>query len=396
MNHPYPRIILKAGRERSLLHGHPWIFSGALASVEGNPEAGQIVCACGSNQKPLALGFFNPATDIVFRALSADVDAEIDGAFWARRLESALAMRRRVLPSDTTACRLVNAEGDGLPGLIVDRYGEHLAVALNTAGMDWCRDDILDALVDLVHPRFIYERSEGPARRMEGLEDRVGFIFGDETAEMAEIIENGLRFRVDLVSGQKTGFFLDQRENRMLVRSLSRDAHVLNCFSYTGAFSVYAACGGAQRVISVEASAAANEAATAHLALNGFSVAEHPVVKGDVFQYLRKSESLFDLIILDPPAFAKAKRDIRTAARGYKDINLQALGRLQPGGLLLTFSCSNYIDEDLFEKIVLGAAQDAGRPLRLLKRLGPGPDHPTNLAHTEGRYLKGLLLSPMD
>ncbi len=395
MKQPYPQIILKPGRERSLIKGHPWLFSGALATVVGNPEPGQIVSACGSDRKPLALGFFNSTSDIAFRAVTTDVTAVIDGDFWRRRLRDATGLRRRVVPPETTAFRLINAEGDGMPGLIVDRYGDNLVVSIHTAGMERYREDLLDAMVDECHPHGIYERSEGPARRMEGLDERIGFIFGEGMEAMVAILENGLPFSVDLVSGQKTGFFLDQRDSRTLVRNLSRGAQVMNCFSYTGAFSVYAACGGAERVVSVEASAAANEAAANHLTLNGFSPETHPVVRADVFQYLRNTKELFDFIILDPPAFARAKRDIRTAARGYKDINLQAMKRLNAGGLLATFSCSNYIEEDLFEKIVLGAAQDAGRPMRLLKRLGPGPDHPTNLAHTEGRYLKGLLLALM-
>jgi len=392
----YPQIILKPGRERSLLKGHPWIFSGALASVTGGPEPGEVVAACGSDGRPIALGFFNAVSDIAFRAVTADVTAAIDGAFWRRRLRGAAAMRRRVIPPETSACRLINAEGDGLPGLVMDRYGENLVVSIHTAGMERYRDDLLDAVVDEFRPTVIYERSEGPSRRLEGLEERVGFIFGDDTPSVVEITENGLRFQVDIVSGQKTGFFLDQRDNRALIRELSGGAQVLNCFSYTGAFTVYAVKGGADRVVSVEASAAANEAAAAHLTLNGFPVAAHPVIRADVFSYLRKTEEAFDFIILDPPAFAKAKRDIKTAARGYKDINLQAFKRLRPGGFLATFSCSNYIDEELFEKIVLGAAQDAGRPVRLLKKLGPGPDHPSNLAHPEGRYLKGLLLALLD
>ena len=392
----YPRIFLKPGRERSLLRGHPWIFSGAIDALEGSPDPGQIVCACDSDDQPMALGFFNADADIAFRMLTPDVDAVIDDEFWTQRIRSTLVLRERVVPPETTAYRLINAEGDGMPGLIVDRYGQTLAVAVNTAGMEMHRKKIFSVLTRELAVHDIYERSDGGARRLEGLDDRIGPVTGDSLSAPVEIRENGLRFLVDVVAGQKTGFFLDQRDSRMMVRGLSKGSHVLNCFSYTGAFSVYAARGGAERVVSVEASAAANEAATAHLALNGFSPEAHPVLRADVFQYLRRTDDLFDFIILDPPAFAKAKRDIKTASRGYKDINLHALKRIRVGGLLATFSCSNYIDEDLFEKIVIGAAQDAGRPVRLLKRLGPGADHPTNLAHTEGRYLKGLLLALLD
>ncbi|MDD5167808.1 MAG: class I SAM-dependent rRNA methyltransferase, partial [Syntrophales bacterium] len=275
MGRPYPQIILKAGRERSLLRGHPWIFSGALASVQGNPEPGQIVCALSGDRKPLALGFFNPESDIAFRAVTADTDAVINIDFWRRRLLSALALRRRIIPPETTAYRIINAEGDGMPGLVADRYGEYLVVSVNTAGIERYRDEILDVMINDFRPAYIYERSEGPARRTEGLADRSGVFFGTEMPPTAEIVENGLRFQVDVVSGQKTGFFLDQRDSRMLIGSLGHGAHVLNCFSYTGAFSVYAARGGARRVVSVEASASANEAAAAHLVMNGLSPDDH-------------------------------------------------------------------------------------------------------------------------
>ena len=392
---PYPRLVLKPGRERSLLNGHPWIFSGAVEGVEGTPEQGDLVCACDSGFTPLALGFFNDASDIPFRVLTWDTTTVVDEAFWKGRLQGADHLRRQVIPPETTAYRLVNAEGDGLPGLVVDRYGDGLVVSIGTAGMDRFRDRWLEALADVCRPAWIYERSEGPARRWEGLEDRTGPVLGPAPPPSIPILEHGLRFHADVISGQKTGFFLDQRDNRLLVGTLCRNARVLNCFSYTGGFSVYAARGGAAQVVSVEASAAANEAAATHLTLNGFSPEAHPVVRSDVFQYLRRTEELYDVIILDPPAFAKTMRDVKGACRGYKDIHLQAMRRLRPDGLLVSFSCSNPVDVDLFEKIVLGAARDLGRPVRLLKQLGPGPDHPTGLAHREGRYLKGLLLGMM-
>jgi len=227
---------------------------------------------------------------------------------------------------------------------------------------------------------------------LEKLEDRTGIAYGDYPPDMVEITENYLHFRVNIIAGQKTGFFLDQRPNRKLVEWLSNQATVLNCFSYTGAFSVYCAQGGARRVISVEASEMANEIAQWNLQRNGFSSDQHPTFRADVFNYLRETNELFDVIILDPPAFARSKKDVAKAARGYKDINLQAVRCLREGGILATFSCSNYIEEMLFQKVVLGAVRDAGKSTQLLKTLGPGPDHPTNFAHPEGSYLKGLLL----
>ena len=386
----YPRIILKKGRDAALRHGHPWLFSGALASVEGKPEAGEIVLAADAGGRPLGLGFFGGG-DIAFRLLTDDPSASIDAGFWRRRIERALALRKKVVPPDTDACRLINAEGDGMPGLVVDRYGGCLVMTIGTAGMEKWRGTIIELLQEMLAPTAIYERSEGRSRQLEGLSDRIGPAAG-EVPGTVEIRENGLCFEVDLLAGQKTGFFLDQRLNREVVGSFSSAAAVLNCFSYTGAFSVYAARGGARRVVSVEASAAANEIAGRNLVRNGYSPEQHPLVTANVFDYFREGDESFDLIILDPPAFAKSRKDVARSARGYKEINLQAARCLREGGFLATFSCSNPIDPELFEKIVLGAVRDAGKTAQLLRILGPGADHPANLAHAEGRYLKGLLL----
>jgi len=389
----YPRLFLKPGREKALLHGHPWLFSGAVASVEGRPAPGDIVTVVDAASAPLGLGFFNPHSDIIFRFLSAAVDTRLDEAFWRERLRFAVELRRRMIPPETTACRLVNAEGDRMPGLIVDQYEDYLVFSLATAGMEKNRQFLLDGLREICHPRGIYERNEGRARQLEGLEERSGWIYGEkEEGERIPIRENGLSFEVDVVGGQKTGFFLDQRSNREEVAGLSRGMTILNCFSYTGAFSVYAARGGAQRVVSVEASEGANAMARYHLEKNGFSPDRYPVIRADVFSWLRETDEMFDAIILDPPAFAKSRKDIARSARGYKDINLQAMKHLRDGGFLWTFSCSSFMEEALFQKVVLGAARDAGKSLQLLKVLGPGPDHPTSLAHLEGRYLKGMLL----
>jgi len=393
MKTTYPRLFLKPGREKALLHGHPWLFSGAVASVEGRPAPGDIVTVVDAASAPLGLGFFNPHSDIIFRFLSAAVDTRLDEAFWRERLRFAVELRRRMIPPETTACRLVNAEGDRMPGLIVDQYEDYLVFSLATAGMEKNRQFLQDGLREICHPRGIYERNEGRARQLEGLEERSGWIYGEkEEGERIPIRENGLSFEVDVVGGQKTGFFLDQRSNREEVAGLSRGMTILNCFSYTGAFSVYAARGGAQRVVSVEASEGANAMARYHLEKNGFSPDRYPVIRADVFSWLRETDEMFDAIILDPPAFAKSRKDIARSARGYKDINLQAMKHLRDGGFLWTFSCSSFMEEALFQKVVLGAARDAGKSLQLLKVLGPGPDHPTSLAHLEGRYLKGMLL----
>lgn len=389
----YPVLTLKPGRERSLKQGHPWIFSGAVRSVEGKAESGDIVAAASAEGEPLALGFYNRNADITFRMLSRDVSQPVNELFWRRRVASAFELRSRIIPPGTTAYRLINAEGDGMPGLIVDCYGEYLVVSISTAGIEKAWEAISDVLIRQIRPLAMYERSEGRARKTEGLTDRTGHVYGDEIPDFVEITENGFVFETDIVSGQKTGFFLDQRTNREKLCRISEGLRVLNCFSYTGGFSVYCAHGGARRVVSVEASASANEAAVRNLERNYFPPRRHPVIREDVFTFLRQTEEMYDLIILDPPAFAKTKKEVPRAARGYKEINLQAARRLSEGGILATFSCSNYINEELFRKIVQSAVADAGKSARIIASLSPGGDHPVDLAHPEGAYLKGLLLS---
>ena len=388
----YPEITLKKGREAALLRGHPWVFSGAIGAIKGAPTEGDIVLAKDSAGKSLALGFYNPRTDIAFRVLTSNCDQVISAGFWQDRLKSACKLRQGIINEQTDAYRLVNAEGDGFPGLIADVYGSTLVVSITTAGMEKQKGHILNALISQLEPARIYEHSHGRSRTLEGLEESEGFVYGDNQSAAVQIRENGLTFEVDFIGGQKTGFFLDQRINREKLGSLSGNANVLNCFSYTGAFSVYCATGGAKRVVSLDTSDAACVAAAKNLRLNGFSPDTHPVIAADVFDYLRSMQENFDLIILDPPAFAKTKRDVARATRGYKEINLQAIRHLVPGGILATFSCSNFMEEDLFYKIVQGAARDAGADLQLLSRLEAGPDHPIGLDHPEGRYLKGLLV----
>lgn len=391
----YAEITLKSGREAALLRGHPWVFSGAIAGMKGQPSDGDVVSAKDSRGRMLALGFFNSRTDISFRVLSRDCDTVVDAAFWHERVHTALGLRQRLLTTKTNAYRLMNAEGDGCPGLIVDVYNDTLVISITTAGMEKQKQNILDALIFHLKPARIYEQSAGRSRGLEGLQESKGFIYGDDHTDAVRVMENGYTFDVDFIGGQKTGFFLDQRGNREKLGRLSRNAAVLNCFCYTGAFSVYSAVGGAKKVVSLDISKSACAAAADHLRLNGFSVSDHPVIDADVFQYLRDLQERFDLIILDPPAFAKTKRDVPKASRGYKEINMQAIKHLAQGGMLATFSCSNFIEEDLFYKIVQGAARDAQADLQLLGRLAAGPDHPLALGHPEGRYLKGLLVRKM-
>jgi 23S rRNA (cytosine1962-C5)-methyltransferase len=388
----YPKLILKPNRERSLLLGHPWLFSGAIARCQGACEAGDIVIAETASGHPLAVGFYHPHTDIAFRLLSRDPDTQVTPAFLRSRLQEALRLRHKILPPETDAFRLVNAEGDGLPGLVVDSYGPFLVLSIATAGMERLKGLVLDILGEIMAPRAIQERSDGRARSREGLEPSVGPLAGSPPAEV-KIRENGLYFTVDMITGQKTGFFLDQRNNRETAGRLAAGAKVLNCFSYSGGFSLYAGRGRAQKVVSVDISPQANQMASQNWAQNGLPSGVHQVITADVFDFLKQDTDEYDLVILDPPAFARQAKDVARAAGGYREINRLALARLRPGGLFFTFSCSNFVDEELFTKIVLNAGRDAGKTLQLLSFLGPGYDHPVGPAHREGRYLKGLFLT---
>jgi 23S rRNA (cytosine1962-C5)-methyltransferase len=388
----YPEITLKSGRDAALLRGHPWVFSGAIAGLKGKPADGDVVLAKDSRGQGLALGFFNSRTDIAFRVLTRETGKVIDAAFWKGRVSGACQLRKRIISANTSAYRLINAEGDGFPGLIADVYNDTVVCSITTAGMERQWQNVLAALIDHLGPARIYEQSAGRSRGLEGLKERKGFLYGSDQKSIVRVLENGHLFDVDFIGGQKTGFFLDQRVNRERLGALAGGMTVLNCFCYTGAFSVYAAAGGAKKVVSLDISKSACAAASEHLKINGFSTDDHPVIEADVFEYLRNLQDSFDLIILDPPAFAKTKHDVPKASRGYKEINMQALKHLVRGGILATFSCSNFIEEDLFYKIVQGSARDAMTDVQLLARLEAGPDHPLALGHPEGRYLKGLLL----
>ncbi len=389
-----PKVYLKKGREAPIVRGHPWIFSGAIEKVDGDPAAPSVNDVLDSRGNWLARGLYNPKSQIRVRLLTWK-DEEIDRPFFRRRLSQAAALREQ-LRSTTNAYRLVNGEGDFLPGLVVDRYDDFLVCQFITAGMDHLKGIVIDSLSSLFPVKGIYERSEGGAREEEGLSPSQGVLSGEEPPELIPIEENGLKFLVDIRNGQKTGFFLDQRDNRLLVSSLARDKTVLNCFAYTGAFAAYAHKGGAKQVLSVDSSKSALELAEQVFNFNGFSSEHGDFLRRDVFSYLKACPDHFDLVILDPPSLAHRRRDVDAASGGYKFLNLHALRVLKPGGLLLTFSCSQHISFDLFQKIVFGAAVDSGRKVQILKRLGHPIDHPVSLHHPEGEYLKGLLLNILE
>lgn len=392
---------LKSGREKPILNRHPWIFSGAVSHIEDEAEDGELVGVADSRGRRLAIGYLNRRSQIIVRLLTWDPDEAVDTGFWRRRLERAIAGRSRLADgSATDAYRLVHAEADGMPGLVVDRYGDWLVVQCLTLGMARRRDEIVALLADLPSlsrqslpaPAGIYARDDADVRRKEGLPLESGRMWGAEPPDRVEITEQGHRFLVDVRRGHKTGFYLDQRENRLRTAVYCAGQDVLNAFAYTGGFGVYAGGAGARSVVNVETSAEALALAEANLALN--RCAPQEMVMDDVFQVLRRYRDegrTFDLVILDPPKFATSQAQLMDATRGYKDANLLALQLLRPGGLLVTFSCSGLVSADLFQKIVFGACVDAGRDVQIIKRLVQGPDHPVLLTFPESAYLKGLL-----
>ncbi len=388
------RVILRPGREKSVLRRHPWVFSGAVARIEGRPADGDVVDVLADDGRFLARGTLNRRSQIVVRLLTWSPEEKVDEGFFRRRLQAALRAREPLLAAERGACRLVHAESDGLPGLVVDRYGPFLAVQFLTLGMDQRRDLLVEALVDLLRPQGIYERDDEPVREKEGLPQATGVLWGEAPPELVEIEEGGVHFWVDLRRGHKTGFYLDQRENREKLLRYAAGREVLNAFAYTGGFGLYALRGGAAHVVNVDASERALDLARRNFALNGWGEGQAEFLVGDVFQILRRYRDKgrrFDLIVLDPPKFAHSAADVPAAMRGYKDINLLAFQLLRDEGVLFTFSCSGAVSADLFQKVVFGASLDAGRDAQVLERLTQASDHPVLLSFPEGEYLKGLI-----
>jgi len=387
-----PALVLKPGREKSLLRRHPWVFSGAIGRLAGKPEAGSTVAVRSADGAFLAWAAYSPISQIRARVWSWDEQALIDDAFLRARVAAAIARRAR-LAGATDAVRLVHAEADGLPGVVCDRYADVVVFQFASAGADHWREPIVDAVLEATGCVVAYERSDLDVRGLEGLPPRSGPIRGALAEPTVTITERGVRYRVDVAHGQKTGFYLDQRANRDRVRTLAAGRDVLDCFCYTGGFTLSAFAGGAHSALSIDSSAAALELARENARLNGLGKAEWLEV--DVFAALRKLRDegrAFDLIVLDPPKFAPTAAHAQRAARAYKDINLLALKLLRPAGLLATFSCSGGVSPELFQKIVAGAAADAGADVRVVERRQADDDHPVTLAFPEGEYLKGLVL----
>lgn len=389
-----PSLILKPGREKSLLRRHPWVFSGAIQQVDGDIAPGETVDIFSSDNQFLARAAYSPVSQIRARVWTFEQEP-VDVEFFRKRIHTAIQSRETwSLRRNTDAYRLIYAESDNLPGLIVDRYGDVLVLQSLTAGSEAWKDTLADLLLEETGLFTIYERSDADVRELEGLEPQVGMLRGSKSLVPVTIHEHNLIFNVSFAAGHKTGFYLDQRRNRLRVRELTEDKDVLDCFCYTGGFTVNALSGGAKTVLSVDSSADALTVCTENVALNQLSADRHTTHEGDVFQVLRKfrdERRSFDMIILDPPKFAPTTAQVEKAARGYKDINLFALKLLRPGGLLVTFSCSGGVDAGLFQKIVAGAALDAGVEAQIVEHLSQAADHPVALNFPESAYLKGLI-----
>lgn len=387
-------VVLRAGRERSAKRFHPWIYSGAIGEVRGNPGPGGIVKVESAEGETLGLGQWSPLSQIRVRMVAFGEKPEFS---CYDAVERAIEARKSLSEKGTTtAMRLINAEADGLPGVTIDRYGDWAVCQFHTPGAVVLKNEIVASIMDILSLKGVYERSDTEVLKREGLEGRNGKLAGDEPPDKIEIEENGLKYLVDVRKGHKTGFYLDQRDNRAIVGANAKGRDVLNVFSYTGGFGLAALKGGAKSVTNIDISAEALALARANAELNGMRLGEGDCIRGNAFEELRKfrdSRRQFDMIILDPPKFAEGKGAVRGAARGYKDINLLAMKLLRPGGMLATFSCSGAVTPEIFGQIVAEAAVDAGRVFTVEKRLGQASDHAETLFFPEGLYLKGLLLN---
>jgi 23S rRNA (cytosine1962-C5)-methyltransferase len=388
-------VVLRPGREKPVLNHHPWVFSGAIDHIEGDPSPGDIVEVVNQSGQFLARGYINQRSQIVLRLLTWDQNEDVEAALWRQRMAQAIEHRRCLVQSaDTTAYRLIYAESDSLPGLVVDCYDDYLVLQALTKGIDCRKHELVCILAELLAPRGIYERSDVDVREKERLAPETGVLWGEEPPVPLDILENGHHFLVDLKHGQKTGFYLDQRDNRSRLSKYAAGRSVLNAFAYSGAFAVYAAAAGAGQITSIDTSGDALALARANLERNGSNNRSDEFIEGDVFAVLRQFRDhgrQFELIILDPPKFARSRSHVQKACRGYKDINMLAMQLLSPNGILFTMSCSGLVSPDLFQKVVFGASVDTGRSVQVIERLSQAADHPVLLTFPEGEYLKGLV-----
>jgi len=388
-------IILKKGKEKAAILRHPWIFSGALDKIKGKPANGEIVAVWSASQEFLAYGYFNDQSRVALRLLEWDQEVTIDEAWYTQKLEKAIASRAHLLNENTNTCRLVFSEADFLPGLIVDKYADYLAVQILSAGIESVKETIINILRSILNPKGIFDKSDAGARKHENLEPEQGLLWGEEPPEFIEVKENGVIYHINIADGQKSGFYCDQRDNREILAAYTQGKNVLDCFCYSGGFTLNSLRAGAAHVTSVDSSALAIETLKHNLSLNGFSDALQTSFQSDVNKQLRvfkEENKKFDVIVLDPPKYAPSRSALDRAARAYKDLNRLGMLLLEPGGILATYSCSGAVDMETFKQIIAWAALDAGREVQIIKQFHQPEDHPIRMSFPEGEYLKGLLL----
>ena len=388
-------VILNKGKEKAVLQKHPWVFSGALQSIKNKPANGELVKVLSHKQEFLAYGYFNDASRVAIRLLSWNVDELPDETWWRLRVRKAVEARKDLLNESTNTCRLVFSEADYLPGLIADCYGDYLALQILTTGVEAVKPIILDELQKLTHAKGIFDKGDATARAHDGLQATEGLLSGQLPPDFVEVKENGIKYQINIVEGQKSGFYCDQRDNRKIVAAYAKDKKVLDCFSYSGGFSLNALAHDAASVVSVDSSALAIETLKKNIALNGFDVSKSTAIQNDVNKQLRlfnEENQKFDIVILDPPKYAPSRSALDRAARAYKDLNRLGMLLLEKGGLLATFSCSGAVDIETFKKIIAWAALDAGKEVQIIKQFCQPEDHPVRISFPEGEYLKGLLL----
>ena len=390
-----PQVSLKKGKEKAVRQLHPWIFSGAIENIKGKPENGEIVDVTDHSGEFLARGFFNDQSRVAVRILEWDQAVVVDEAWWRARIKKAVSARQGLFDSThTNTYRLIFSEADFVPGLIVDRYGDYLSLQLLTSGIEKLKDIIVDELVTLLPVKGIFDRSDASARAHDGMEASFGILYGTEPPEFVEVIENDVKYLINIAAGQKSGFFCDQRDNRRIVAQHAQGKRVLDCFSYSGGFTLNALKYGASSVVSVDSSALAIETMNQNILLNGFDASQYQAIQSDVNKYLRvlkEGNEKFDVIVLDPPKYAPSRSSLDKASRAYKDLNRMAMGLLNSGGMLATFSCSGAVDISHFKQILAWAALDAGKEIQYIYQFCQPEDHPVRSSFPEGEYLKGLL-----
>ncbi|WDF69570.1 class I SAM-dependent rRNA methyltransferase [Sphingobacterium oryzagri] len=389
------KVTLHRGKDKAAWQLHPWVFSGAIAQVHGQVDNGAVVEVFNADDEFIAFGVYNSRSRVAVRLLEWNPQRQIDADWWRDRLRRSVGLRNHLLHADNTTIRLVFAEADFLPGLIVDKYGDFISIQVHSSGTERVKAILVDELVALLSPKGIYERSDLKSREHEGLPDTNGLLYGEMPPAFVDVIENGILYQINIVEGQKSGFYCDQRDNRALTALYAKGQRVLDCFCYSGGFTLNALKQGAAAVTSVDSSALAIDTLLQNMTRNGFDSSEHRAVQSDVNKYLRQlgeAGEKFDLIVLDPPKYAPSRSALEKASRAYKDLNRRGLMLLESGGLLATFSCSGAMDIDTFKQVIAWAALDAGREIQFIRQFNQPEDHPIRASFPEGEYLKGLLV----